>query len=114
MKYLVAAIVFAQASAFTFVSKPRAETRLFEYEPMDGEGKINLKVSDHQEGEKKVSTNVRLTIILQCRSIWIPRRLLLWMTLRRARKFTADAGCLEPSLSAMEPTRSITMPLVTM
>ena len=54
MKYLVAAVIFlAQASAFTFVSKHRAGTRLFaEYEAMEGEGKINLKVSDPLEGSR--------------------------------------------------------------
>jgi hypothetical protein len=45
MKYLVAALILSQAAAFTVVGKARAPTQLMaEYTPMEGEGKINLKV----------------------------------------------------------------------
>ena len=46
MKFLIAALILVQASAFTFMSN-RAQSRLVrfaEYEPLEGEGKINLKV----------------------------------------------------------------------
>jgi hypothetical protein len=44
MKYIVAALIFSQATAFTAVpTKTNMETRLFagEYVPMEGEGKIS-------------------------------------------------------------------------
>jgi CDGSH-type Zn-finger protein len=46
MKYIVASLFLAQAAAFTMVAQPNMQTRLYaaEYEPMEGEGKINLKV----------------------------------------------------------------------
>jgi CDGSH-type Zn-finger protein len=46
MKYILAALLFSQAAAFTLVSQPSTQTRLFaeDYELMEGEGKINLKV----------------------------------------------------------------------
>ena len=47
MKYLFCALVASQAAAFTVVQPSRAATHLAaEYEPMEGEGKINLKVRD--------------------------------------------------------------------
>ena len=47
MKYIIAALLCAQIAAFTTVSPAnRAGTQLAaEYEKMDGESKINLKVS---------------------------------------------------------------------
>lgn len=46
MKYLVAFLLLSQASAFMVApSSNGAQTRLFaEYTPLEGEGKINLKV----------------------------------------------------------------------
>jgi hypothetical protein len=47
MKYLAVALICQTAGAFTLAPLPRTEatTRLFaEYEPLAGEGKINLKV----------------------------------------------------------------------
>jgi hypothetical protein len=47
MKYPIAALLVSQAAAFTVVSHPAcAQTRIFagDYEKLDGEGKINLKV----------------------------------------------------------------------
>ena len=48
MKYIVAALVLAQAAAFAPIAKPSsaALTQLFaeEYVPMEGEGKMNLKI----------------------------------------------------------------------
>ena len=51
MKYIVAALLLAQVAAFTTVSPlARGQTRLAaEYEPMEGEGKINLKVIASKE-----------------------------------------------------------------
>ena len=46
MKYIIAALLLAQVTAFTTVG-PYARTQTLlaaEYETMDGEGKINLKV----------------------------------------------------------------------
>ena len=64
MKYFLLALLASQASAFTTVSKPNTQTALFaEYEPMDGESKINLKIDldspkvatmDELESGKKV------------------------------------------------------------
>jgi hypothetical protein len=49
MKYVVAALALSQASAFSIggqSTSTRATTRLAaEYEPLEGESKINLKVS---------------------------------------------------------------------
>jgi hypothetical protein len=48
MKYIVAALILSQAAAFTFVSQPRMPTAMSAaeaYVPLEGEGKINLKVS---------------------------------------------------------------------
>lgn len=47
MKYIVAALILSQAVAFTFVSQPRMPTVLSAepYVLTEGEGKINLKVS---------------------------------------------------------------------
>ena len=48
MKYLASALLLSQASGFAFIPKPRAQTtHLFaaDYMPVEGEGKINLKVS---------------------------------------------------------------------
>jgi CDGSH-type Zn-finger protein len=47
MKYIVPSLLLAQAAAFTMVAQqPSMQTRLYagDYEPMEGEGKINLKV----------------------------------------------------------------------
>jgi|Transcript_9475 CDGSH-type Zn-finger protein len=46
MKYVATALFLSQATAFTIVGAPRLQTRLAaaEYEAMDGEGKINLKI----------------------------------------------------------------------
>ena len=46
MKYIIAALLLAQVTAFTTVGPyARAHTHLAaEYKTMDGEGKINLKV----------------------------------------------------------------------
>lgn len=46
MKYILATVLTAQAAAFTQIAKPNMQTQLFagDYEPMEGEGKINLKV----------------------------------------------------------------------
>ena len=50
MKYLVSALLLSQVAGFAFVNKHCAQTtRLFagDYEPMEDEGKINLKVSSY-------------------------------------------------------------------
>jgi CDGSH-type Zn-finger protein len=46
MKFFLSALFIAQAAAFAPVSKPSAQTALFagDYEIMEGEGKMNLKV----------------------------------------------------------------------
>lgn len=46
MKFLTALLVTSQASAFTVGPSHHAETRLMagDYVPMEGEGKINLKI----------------------------------------------------------------------
>jgi CDGSH-type Zn-finger protein len=46
MKFIVASLLLAQAAAFTMVAQPSMQTRLYagDYEPMEGEGKINLKI----------------------------------------------------------------------
>ena len=46
MKYILASLLFCQATAFTVVPKSAAQTALFagDYEPMEGESKINLKI----------------------------------------------------------------------
>lgn len=54
MKFLVSAIVITQAVAFSVVGpQSRSSSKMFaaEYAPLEGEGKINLKV--HQEGIAK-------------------------------------------------------------
>jgi hypothetical protein len=47
MKHIIAALILSQAAAFTFVNQPRMPTALSAgtYTPMEGEGKINLKVN---------------------------------------------------------------------
>ena len=48
MKYIVVALALAQAAAFTTVrsvTRPTQPRLMAEYEPMEGESKINLKVS---------------------------------------------------------------------
>ena len=46
MKSILAILLLSQAAAFMVAPKIGVETRLFadEYTPMDGEGKINLKI----------------------------------------------------------------------
>jgi CDGSH-type Zn-finger protein len=46
MKFFLSSLFVAQAAAFAPVSKPSAQTALLagDYEPMEGEAKINLKV----------------------------------------------------------------------
>ena len=48
MKYIVVALALAEAAAFTTVrsvTRPTQSRLMAEYEPMEGESKINLKVS---------------------------------------------------------------------
>lgn len=48
MKYIIAALILTQAVAFTFVNQPSMPTALSAaapYVPLEGEGKINLQVS---------------------------------------------------------------------
>jgi CDGSH-type Zn-finger protein len=45
MKYILAPLLLCQAAAFSVAPQQSTQTRLFagDYEPMEGEGKINLK-----------------------------------------------------------------------
>jgi CDGSH-type Zn-finger protein len=43
MKYILAALLFSQAAAFTLVAKPSMQTQLFGG-TAEGEGRINLKI----------------------------------------------------------------------
>lgn len=64
MKYFLLALLATNVSGFTPVSKPNTQTALFaEYETIDGEAKINLKIDldspkvatmDELENGKKV------------------------------------------------------------
>eukprot|EP00980_Cylindrotheca_fusiformis_P028615 scaffold22620_cov131-Cylindrotheca_fusiformis.AAC.10 len=59
MKFYLTAFLIAQAAAFAPVSKPNAQSALFaEYEPMEGEGKMNLKIDLES---KKVATVEQLS-----------------------------------------------------
>jgi hypothetical protein len=45
MKFFTACLLISQAAAFTVAPQSRAATHLYaDYEPMEGEGKMNLKV----------------------------------------------------------------------
>ena len=46
MKYILVVVLATQAAAFAPVAQPRPQTQLFagDYEPLEGESKINLKV----------------------------------------------------------------------
>jgi CDGSH-type Zn-finger protein len=46
MKFIVASLLIAPAAAFTMVAQPNMQTRMYagDYELMEGEGKINLKI----------------------------------------------------------------------
>lgn len=61
MKYIIASLLLVQAAAFTAIRpSARAPTHIAaaEYEKMDGEGKINLKVSKYRVGELPTKGNM--------------------------------------------------------
>ena len=99
MKYLVAALFLAQAAAFTTLApSARASTHLAaEYEKKEGEGKINLMVSELSRRSCPYVHVCSLTngilLLLLFRLTWIVPRLPPWMRLKRARRSIADAGC---------------------
>ena len=110
MKYIVVALALAlaQAAAFTTVrsvTRPTQSRLMAEYEPMEGESKINLKVSGWMHRLASVCIIWFLVLLepfLTSNVIYLPRltwtapRLPPWTRLKRAKRSTADAGCRAP------------------
>lgn len=124
MKSFVAALICSQAAAFSVLPKQATQTALYagDYEPLDGESKINLKVStldrldlgtsvlasfvhfweDFQAshfnfGLERCDTNLFLYFVYNInldatRSTLTVQKLQLWMILQKERRFTAVAG----------------------
>ena len=133
MKYVApAALLFCQATAFTVVPQlavPSAFTgttslRAGDYAPLEGEGKINLKVKPALSGwrlnvlylgaHSSYSCNAFLNLLVHPRSIWIRPKSPPRSILKKERKCTAAVGFREPFHCATERTRNTTRLQVTM